>query len=167
MYLDLSNEVLIPQRPLNSIGLPYYRETLFSAWPGHMIFEVGAPTPKIDPAILSALTRVDSVSYAPNTRKTRRNQASAPRAKNPDGQDFDGPRFLSEQAKDSETTERRMSEVLKDLDASSLGSQHKTDVPNIYRNVEIKYSKFGVDDFDFEFVLLLNTSSKVIILTQD
>ena len=25
----------------------------------------------------------------------------------------------------------------------------KSEVPVMYRNVEIKYSKFGVDDFDF------------------
>lgn len=137
--------------------MPYYRETLFSAWPGHMVFEVGAAPTKIDPSIIAALTRTDSVPYAPNPRKTRRNQAPAPRSNDAINLDVDGPRFLSEQAKDGEVTDRRMSEVMQRLETSSLDPKHKAEVPIMYRNVEIKYSKFGVDDFDFEFVTQVPT----------
>lgn len=137
-------------RPLNSIGMPYYREKLFSAWPSHMVFEVGAPPVPIDPTILAALARNESVQYAPNPRKTRRNQAQGPRPKDAGSLDLEGPRFLSEQAKDNEGNDRRMSEVMQELESTSLDPKHKADVPIMYRNVEIKYSKFGVDDFDFE-----------------
>lgn len=149
------------QAPLNMIGMPYYKEVLLSAWPSHMRFEVGAPPASIDPAVLTALTRTDFGAYAPNPRTTKRNQAmitrSSPKGKDP----LEGPRFLSEQAKDSERSSehgRRMSDVLESFQASNLDSSHKLDVPAMYRNVEIKYSKFGVDDFDFEYYNKTNFS---------
>src|ERR1700753_383515 len=48
-----------PDTPLNLIGMPYYRHTLLSACPRHMIFEVGAPPAKMDPAILSNMKRAE------------------------------------------------------------------------------------------------------------
>ncbi len=63
------------------------------------------------------------------------------------------PKFLSEKARESIATGlnpaaeiRQASETL--LSNSELASL-KPEAPAMYRNFEIKYSKFGVDDFDF------------------
>jgi PAB-dependent poly(A)-specific ribonuclease subunit 2 len=119
-----------------------------------MIFEVGGPPIKIDPVILNNLTRTEFGGYAPNPRKTRRNQAEDARAAEKAIAALEGPKFLSERAKDgqSEDAGRRMSEILDQLTTSTLDGSLKIDVPVMYRNVEIKYSKFGVEDFDFEYV---------------
>lgn len=62
------------------------------------------------------------------------------------------PKFLSEKARDNSNSdpERRMSETLEAMTDMMLDGTTKKDVPVMYRNVEIKYSKFGVDDFDFK-----------------
>jgi len=64
------------------------------------------------------------------------------------------PKFLSEKARESAnevaSSERRISDVADSIGAIELSSL-KAEVPVMYRNVEIKYSKFGVDDFDFGY----------------
>lgn len=133
--------------------MPYYNETLFSAYPQHLTFEVGAPPAKIDVAVLNSLTRTEFGAHAMNPRKMRRNQVEETRQSEKALAILDAPKFLSEQAKNGvpETDgNRRMSEVLDALGSSSIDGSIKVEVPVIYRNVEIKYSKFGVDDFDFE-----------------
>ena len=139
--------------PLNLVGMPYYREVLLSAWPTAMIFEVGAPPPKIDPAMLANLKRADMGGFASNPRKTRRNQAEDTRRVSRAADSLAAPKFLSEKARDSHSqeSERRMSDAIEALQDMVVDGATKKDVPVMYRNVEIKYSKFGVDDFDFEF----------------
>ena len=136
-------------KPLNTIGMPFYREALLSAWPSHMVFEVGAPPPQIDPDIIAGLARTDPVAYAPNPRKGRRNQVQNTRGTHARNDSIEGPRFLSEQAKDGEEGARRMSDALEALNVVSLLANSKADIPAMYRNVEIQYSRFGIDDFDF------------------
>ncbi|EKG11842.1 hypothetical protein MPH_11338 [Macrophomina phaseolina MS6] len=138
--------------PLSTIGMPYYRETLLSVWPSHMVFEVGAPPPKIDSQVQSSLKRAEMGQWAPNPRKMRRNQVQATRMLEKDNP-LMAPKFLSEKARDgngNKEGERRMSETLEALTDMMLDGSTKKDVPVMYRNVEIKYSKFGVDDFDFK-----------------
>lgn len=138
--------------PLSSIGMPYYREMLLSSWPSHLAFDVGAPPPKLDPSFLAKMTRGDMGFYGPNPRLTRRNQAQPSRLGIQD-KEPEGPKFLSEQAKDgdfSAETPRRLSEMQDSFAKTRLNGAAQVDVPMIYRNIEIKYSKFGVDDFDFE-----------------
>lgn len=142
--------------PLNTVGMPYYRETLLSSWPSHLVFEVGAPPTKLDSAIAASLTRHPETSgaYAPNPRKTRRNQATDTRPTEMIKAASGGPRFLSEQARDGEEEQiRRMSDALKALNVGSdhADDVHRANVPKLYQNVEIQYSKFGVDDFDFGY----------------
>ena len=145
----------LSNKPLSSIGMPFYREALLSAWPAHMIFDVGGLPSKIDPEILNKLSRTDTVAYAPNPRKTRRNQALDTRRHHEKHDSIEGPKFLSEQAKDREETGRRMSEVLDALAAASVDNDISVEVPLIYKDVEIQYSRFGVDDFDFGSVITL------------
>lgn len=136
--------------------MPYYREPLLSAWPSHMIFEVGGPPSRLDPQFLSTLTTYDGGSYGRNTRNTRRNQVENTRNVEKSSASLQAPKFLSEKARESANTanlERRISDVADALGAAELSSL-KAEVPVMYRNVEIKYSKFGVDDFDFGYATL-------------
>lgn len=135
--------------------MPYYRDLLLSAWPSHMTFEVGAPPPKLDSAIVSHLKRTDMGAFAPNTTKAIRNQIQQTRVAEKENNSLLAPKFLSEKARDSVQIgddERRPSDALiehlKDID---MGSSTRKNVPAMYSNVEIKYSKFGVDDFDFRY----------------
>ncbi|PSK54749.1 hypothetical protein B9Z65_3838 [Elsinoe australis] len=146
-----------PEIPLNLIGMPYYRDTLLSSWPSHFVHEVGAPPTKIDPKILASLKRAEMGGYAPWPRKTRRYQVEDTRAIQRAQDTLAAPKFLSEKARDAkeENTrhngERRISDALEFLAGMNMEDNSRRDVPVIYKNVEIKYSKFGVDDFDFEY----------------
>jgi PAB-dependent poly(A)-specific ribonuclease subunit 2 len=142
--------------------LPHYREKLLSAWPSHLIFEVGNPPQKIDPDILATMTSNESIGFAANYKKLRRNFTPNARVVEKANVPAKGPKFLSEKARGqdaAEATAKRISDaadVLGDITLadgfSPTGSSTK--VPPYYQNVEIKYSRFGVDDFDFKFVLL-------------
>lgn len=126
---------------------------LYSVWPNHLISEVGAPPSKIDAGILSSLKRSDIGGYTTFPRKTRRYQYEDTRAVQRAHDTLSAPRFLSERKKDDQQevgSQRRMSDALEALGDLALGGATRRDVPVMYRNVEIKYSKFGVDDFDFE-----------------
>ncbi|KAI9840489.1 MAG: poly(A)-specific ribonuclease [Sclerophora amabilis] len=141
------------ETPLSSIGLPYYREQLLSSWPSHLIFEIGAPPAKVDPDVLSSMTLTEFGGYAANPGKRRRNQVENTRASDNSDIPMMAPKFLSEKARESANNQnngRRASDVVEALGAVALSGGLKAEVPIMYRNVEIKYSKFGVDDFDFE-----------------
>jgi len=134
--------------------MPYYRETLLSAWPSHMIFEIGAPPPLVEPNTLSTLKPVGGYTYSPNTKHTRRNQVENTRITTKSSSSIQAPMFLSdkENAKlkqsGNDIPERRMSDVTDAALVTESGVM-KAEVPDMYRNVEIKYSRFGIDDFDF------------------
>ena len=135
--------------------MPYYREQLLSSWPNHLVFGVGAPPPKIEAQTSSAFKPGDWTHWGAygqkNPRKTRRNQVSDTRTTERSSASLQAPKFLSEKARESANDpvqERRISDVADAIGATEL-SDLKAEVPVMYRNVEIKYSKFGVDDFDF------------------
>lgn len=116
-----------------------------------MIFEVGAPPPKVDAQVASSMKTFEYGAHGRNTRNVRRNQVENTRTTEKASSSLQAPKFLSEKARESAndaTVERRISDVSDAIGATELSSL-KAEVPVMYRNVEIKYSKFGVDDFDF------------------
>ncbi|KAG6850532.1 hypothetical protein H0H93_012148 [Arthromyces matolae] len=121
--------------PLNVVGLPHYDAQLLSAWTP--LFEPpGAlypPPPKIPAQVLSAMKKKDDVGYAslPRELKGRRNMVSI------DSQSHNG-RFRS-----AKPTKVELS--------TKVYNYTDNEVPQMYRQVEIEYSKFGVEDFDFGF----------------
>ncbi|KAG2231202.1 hypothetical protein INT48_005923 [Thamnidium elegans] len=144
--------------PLSSVGMPYYTEQLLSVWPNNKIFEVGTQPTPIDEEIIKNMKTIDFVGYAPNPGNIHRNQI--PRKKKLIAKK-NGPKFRSEQEREL----LQSSNVLVgDEDglhhsgrrSSSIGDIHNLDpnvinMPRYYQHVEIQYSKFGVDDFDFGY----------------
>jgi len=131
--------------------MPFYREQLVSAWPSHMIFEVGAPPQKPDHQVMTSFKATDWGGYGRFARPVLRNVTENTRTTEKTATSLQAPKFLSEKARESANDtsgERRISDVADAIGATELSSL-KAEVPVMYRNVEIKYSKFGVDDFDF------------------
>jgi PAB-dependent poly(A)-specific ribonuclease subunit 2 len=131
--------------------MPFYREQLLSAWPSHMIFEIGAPPPKLDTQLMSSFKATEWGGYGRLARTVRRNQVENTRTTEKAATSLQVPKFLSEKARETANdaiVERRISDVADAIGVTELSSL-KAEVPPMYRNVEIKYSKFGVDDFDF------------------
>lgn len=142
--------------PLNLVGMPYYREALLSGWPNSLVHEVGAPPPKLEQAILATLRNSDYGQVGVNPRKTRRYQIEDTRAKHKVHVPLGAPKFLSEKPREDngvQETQRRLSEdINKTLNGLALnGSGAQADALYYYRPVEIKYSKFGIYDFDFKY----------------
>ena len=137
--------------------MPYYHEKLLSAWPSDHVFEVGQMAPKIDPDIFKSMVPTSIGYRAPNPRKTLRNQVDRTKVLEPNGTAVATPRFLSEKNREpgsdqanGKTNGRRISDVVEAFANATLAGSTSADVPIEYRNVEIKYSKFGVQDFDFQ-----------------
>ncbi|KAI1387808.1 PAB-dependent poly(A)-specific ribonuclease subunit PAN2 [Hypoxylon trugodes] len=146
-----------PDTPLSSVGMPYYREVLLSAWPSNMVTEVGAPPVKIDPQFLATLQERDWGHFGKNTRPLRRNQVEDTRNTENAQSSLKPPKFLSEKAREAAKSpagtpapEEVVPEIPQVLQDTKLES-HKIEVPDLYQNIEIKYSKFGIDDFDFGY----------------
>ena len=138
--------------------MPYYKEQLLSSWPSHLVFEVGSPAPKIDSAILNSMTRAEIGFFAKNPKTKRRNQAEATRHIDKVSESLSAPKFLSEKTRASQSlteSDSQSSETMERLTDLHLDDVTRRDVPAMYGNVEIKYSKFGVDDFDFAYVWFL------------
>jgi PAB-dependent poly(A)-specific ribonuclease subunit 2 len=116
-----------------------------------MVYEVGRLPPKIDPDIVSVMKRGEIGYYAPNLKKVLPNYVEYTRLDSDAGKAVPTPKFLSEKAKEvSPEDDRGFGETVKALKSFQMDNPLKREVPHIYQNVEIKYSKFGVDDFDFE-----------------
>jgi PAB-dependent poly(A)-specific ribonuclease subunit 2 len=117
-----------------------------------MVFEVGAPPPKIDSGILSSMTRTEIGFFAKNPRTKRRNQVDVTRQGDRVTETLKAPKFISEKplvSQSSSDADARAVETMEALTDLHLDDVTRKDVPAMYGNVEIKYSRFGVDDFDF------------------
>ncbi|KAK9457055.1 ubiquitin carboxyl-terminal hydrolase-domain-containing protein [Dipodascopsis uninucleata] len=124
--------------PLNTVGMPYYRDKLLSAWPGEMIFNVARRSPPIDQEILSNMKTVDFVGYAPFPKRHKRYVTESLTFKSDNNSDGKVPMFRSEQDRHGQSS------IL-------TKSMNDDDPIEPFRKVEIKYSRFGVEDFDFGF----------------
>jgi PAB-dependent poly(A)-specific ribonuclease subunit 2 len=132
--------------------MPYYRDLLLSAWPT-LKYEVGRLPPKIDADVVALLKRGEIGYYAPNSHNTRPNQVEYPHLEAQATTSITAPKFLSEKARETAHVQEHVegvNEAVPSLNDLVLDGANMKEVPHIYRNVEIKYSKFGVDDFDFE-----------------
>ncbi|KAK4943503.1 poly(A)-specific ribonuclease [Elasticomyces elasticus] len=142
--------------PLNTIGMPYYSEPLLSAWPSHMVFEVGSPPVPVEPTLLFHMQTAEMGHYAPNLnpRKLLRYQVEDTRSGHAPAS-IAVPKFLSEKAKGTPTSMdgQKLSDAVESLAGVALNGRAQTDEERMlkYSNVEIKYSRFGVDDFDFRY----------------
>ncbi|KAI6151085.1 ubiquitin carboxyl-terminal hydrolase-domain-containing protein [Pisolithus tinctorius] len=123
--------------PLNSIGMPHYNTLLLSSWTPRFVSHGlhYPPLPKIPPQILSTMKVNDNIAYAalPKELRGRRNRVQVTNTK-------DQGRFRSGKSRRD------------DVDLENLSIDDSVEeVPRMYRKVEIEYSKFGVEDFDFGF----------------
>ncbi|KAK9492754.1 ubiquitin carboxyl-terminal hydrolase-domain-containing protein [Lipomyces doorenjongii] len=125
--------------PLSTVGMPYYREKLLSAWPSDMVFNVARPPEPIDPEILATMKMVDFVGYAPFPKRHRRYVTESLPYSNYSKAESKTPMFRSEQDK------------ILTQNGTSRTMEATTDPVESFKKVEIKYSKFGVEDFDFGF----------------
>ncbi|KAI9336523.1 ubiquitin carboxyl-terminal hydrolase-domain-containing protein [Obelidium mucronatum] len=150
--------------PLSLVGMPYYTTKLLSAtWPANITFEVGQPPARIPKEVLADVKMSDFVGYARNPGiGFRRNQTAKSVFMESVRKSEDGPKFRSEQERDELMTRgkkginrigARDSPI---LEASSTFAN--SNIPKAYRQVQIKYSKFGVEDFDFGFYNKTNCS---------
>lgn len=140
-----------PDTPLNMIGMPYYHDRLFSAWPSHLVFEVGSPPASIDQSMLPYIRPAELGHAYPNPRKNRRNQVENTRALANTEPALIAPKFLSEKARDQgkSKSEGSIADAAEALAGAKINGESDDDPLLKYSNVEIKYSRFGVDDFDF------------------
>ncbi|KAJ3219092.1 poly(A)-specific ribonuclease [Dinochytrium kinnereticum] len=146
--------------PLSTVGLPYFDRPLLSVWPTYMLSSTGKPAPRIPPDILSQVKLIDFVGYAQNPGTFRRNQAVT-NSQRP-YKAVDEPKFRSEQERESLNSRMRSlsgndyQDTSQQADSTDFGSIQgltfgSNSVPKFYRPVQIKYSKFGIEDFDFGF----------------
>ncbi|KAJ5129697.1 uncharacterized protein N7515_005736 [Penicillium bovifimosum] len=133
--------------PLNLVGMPYYHERLHSAWPSQLVFEIGSPRLTMLPYLRPA----EMGHHAPNPRKTRRNQVENTRALTSAEPALIAPKFLSEKARELSKSDGLVGDATEALAGAKINGESDDDPLLKYSNVEIKYSRFGVDDFDFRF----------------
>ncbi|KAJ3209636.1 poly(A)-specific ribonuclease, partial [Clydaea vesicula] len=163
--------LLILSSPLNMVGLPYYTEQLLSNLPPGMLCNVGRPHPQIPEEVLKNVKMIDFVGYAPNPKTFKRNQDFNTFLKTKAYfEEDETPKFRSEQEREKTfgTPRKEHSYAPRSISRSSVRSTDSTSdlevpssppsggllynsFPKFYRKVEIKYSKFGIEDFDFGF----------------
>lgn len=131
--------------PLNSIGMPYYKELLLSAWPYDSKWSLRRYPAKIDPEILSNAKQIDNTNIGIaiyDKEKYGPRNVTIPYDSQSQSVKIDLPKFISEK----ENEEKSIGTTIFDFKAKSSNL-----VPPCYHRLEILYSKFGVDDFDFDY----------------
>ena len=173
--------------------MPYYDTPLLSLLPTHMTAKHTASHRRvpIDPQVMTSAKTVDFVGYAtypPHLRSVgRRNQArTAGNSRTAGRVGVDAPMFRSERERAEAKRRRDHGEDVSHPPASlrsrlqrsdSMYQQAKAEeepeeeqsmddkMPKYYRRVEIKYSRFGIEDFDFAYAVPRNWIQPVRVLT--
>ncbi|KAI4262540.1 MAG: hypothetical protein L6R42_002286, partial [Xanthoria sp. 1 TBL-2021] len=107
---------------------------------------------EIDPEVLKHMTPSAVGFRAPNPRTTLRNQLDRMSIVNTDGTALAAPKFLREKNRGASSeieNERRISDA-EVFTKPELAGSTKANVPVMYRLMEIRYSRYGLDYFDFE-----------------
>uniref|UniRef100_A0A0L8I679 USP domain-containing protein n=1 Tax=Octopus bimaculoides TaxID=37653 RepID=A0A0L8I679_OCTBM len=114
--------------PLSIIPMTYPSGvTLLSDWPAQLCQKVYRAHKPVEPELLRTMKMRHNVGYAPNPGTTHRNQV---------------PYDLKNESNNYN----------KSIPESSNGRDDAlVNIPKRYRKVEIKYSKLGIDDFEFRY----------------
>eukprot|EP00079_Xenopus_tropicalis_P010054 XP_002934576.2 PREDICTED: PAB-dependent poly(A)-specific ribonuclease subunit PAN2 [Xenopus tropicalis] len=113
--------------PLSLIPMPLTNETILSDWPAVNSTPAPRRAPPVDSEILRNMKQVGFIGYSPNPRTKLRNQV---------------PYQLESE-----------SDIFNQVPESPIGREeepHLYMVAKKYRKVTIKYSKLGLEDFDFK-----------------
>ncbi|KAJ8326211.1 poly(A)-specific ribonuclease [Batrachochytrium dendrobatidis] len=159
MFVDKSTVEIGDDTPLSAVGMPRYTSELLSAWPNSLLINVGRPQPRIPPEVLKNVKMSDFVGYVQDM-PLKRNQnlimsirASTPTCASPG---LSGPKFRSQQQRDRlhrkfKTEGHSAKSSLKSPETNDPSLQESEISEYHWHKIEIKYSKFGVEDFDFEY----------------
>jgi PAB-dependent poly(A)-specific ribonuclease subunit 2 len=101
------------------------------------------------------MARTELGFFAKNPKTKRRYQVEDTRQGDRTSDSLTAPKFLSEKARaaqSSSESDTKTAQTMQTLTDLHLDDVTRKEVPAMYGNVEIKYSKFGVDDFDFAYV---------------
>uniref|UniRef100_A0A8C5MPZ2 PAN2-PAN3 deadenylation complex catalytic subunit PAN2 n=1 Tax=Leptobrachium leishanense TaxID=445787 RepID=A0A8C5MPZ2_9ANUR len=122
-HLDWNQDLI----PLSIVPVPLTTDHLLSDWPSANCTPAPRQAPPVDPEILRNMKQVGFIGYSPNPRTRLRNQV-------PYQLDNEYDNFSQ-------------------VPESPIGREeepHLHMVPKKYRKVTIKYSKLGLEDFDFK-----------------
>ncbi|XP_023706705.1 PAN2-PAN3 deadenylation complex catalytic subunit PAN2 isoform X2 [Cryptotermes secundus] len=120
--------------PLSSIPLPYCQQgtSLLSDWPEQYLKKVYRRPAPIDPEILRTMKMQGTIGYAPNPMGCRRNQVAYKLEKHGGG--------------------RRQSKLFNSDSRTGKSGEEANfiAIPKRYRKIDVKYSKMGMEDCDFD-----------------
>ena len=147
-------QVVDAQTPLNVVGMPLYEQPLLSAeWPRRHIYTVSTQPPVIPTDVLARMKVIDGIGYAQYIRQgnTKRYQAveHVELGRRGRSKSANGPKFRSE--REREKIHRKATESAEQSPMETEGSWESGGFPSYYRRVEIRYSRFGIEDFDFGY----------------
>lgn len=156
-YQDFPEDTVMPVRidldqesyPLSSVGMPYYSETLLSAWP-HTVFKTEGTINKLIEE--SSSSDVNITSSKPASRMTS-HLSSSKYSLQPYNKFRYGPRNVLTPYKSLRERRKKMvSTAEENQDRRELMNYkpiNNIEIPPAYSKLQMIYGKFGVIDFDF------------------